>query len=142
MQERFKGFVALVVLIATFILILFSCSIRATIAQSSFVCTPRMVTITVGDGTPGNPQQTYNTELGCVYNVFTSVENLLPVETPVIFSNVNYFSPNGIVKVSGNGKIIGYQITRLIHTQGVLYIIQFDADNKQVRLHPYEFETE
>ena len=123
----------LIVLIA-----LLSLFIPRVSAQS--ICVPRTVTITVGDNTPGNPMQTFTTELGCVENVYQNIDGYESIGTEVIFSNVNYFPINGtITKVSGEGVIVGYQVTKLIQTQGLLYIIEFD-EGKQLRLHPFEFE--
>lgn len=119
-------------------LILFS-NIR--IAHSEDICIPRTIVVTIGDNSPGNPQQTFTTELGCVVNVYQNLDGYEQIGTQVMFSNVNYFPINGsITKVTGNGIIIGYQVTRLIHTQGLLYIIEFD-NGKQLRLHPFEFEV-
>lgn len=108
-------------------------------AQS--ICVPRTITVTIGDNTPGNPMQTFTTELGCVENVYQNIDGYETIGTEVIFSNVNYFPINGaITKVTGSGIIVGYQVTKLIQTQGLLYIIEFD-NGKQLRLHPFEFET-
>ena len=105
------------------------------------ICIPRIVAVTIGDNSPGNPQQAFTTELGCVVNVYQNIDGYEQIGTQVVFSNVNYFPINGsITKVTGNGIIIGYQVTRLIHTQGLLYIIEFD-NGKQLRLHPFEFEV-
>ena len=123
----------LIVLIA-FLVIL----IPRVSAQS--ICVPRTINVTIGDNTPGNPMQTFTTELGCVENVYQNIDGYESIGTEVIFSNVNYFPINGtITKVSGEGVIMGYQVTKLIHTQGLLYIIEFD-NGKQLRLHPFEFE--
>ena len=127
--------------IVLILLFLFVCGFVYKSVKSQSLCVPRMVTVVVGDNTPGNPQITLENELGCVYNVFTQVDGYLPINTAVIFSNARWFAPSGeIQKVSGEGIIIGYQITRLIHTEGIVYIIQFDGSN-QMRLHPFEFET-
>lgn len=115
-------------------------SYRDVSAQTLITCVPRMVTITVGDNTPGNPAITLETELGCVYNIFTDLEGYEPTNTPVIFSDVPYFDKNGQrVTVSGEGYIKGYQLTRLIQSQQLLYIIQFG--DSELRLHPFEFEV-
>lgn len=130
-MKKYTVFVLLIV-------ILFS-AIRTV--HSEDICIPRFVTITIGDNSPGNPQQTFTTELGCVVNVYQNLDGYEAIGTQVMFSNVNYFPINGsITKVTGNGIIIGYQVTRLIHTQGLLYIIEFD-NGKQLRLHPFEFEV-
>lgn len=122
-----------------FVVSLFMFLVKPIAAQVD--CVPRTIVVTIGDNSPGNPMQSFTTELGCVYNIFTSLEGYESVGTEVYFENVNYFPINGaITKVSGTGKIIGYQLTRLIHTQGLLYIIEFD-NGKQLRLHPFEFEV-
>lgn len=128
------------ILLAVVICVICLLSYRDVSAQTLITCVPRMVTITIGDNTPGNPAITLETELGCVYNVFTDLEGYEPINTPVIFSNVPYFDNNGQrVTVSGEGYIKGYQLTRLIQSQQLLYIIQFG--DSELRLHPFEFET-
>lgn len=125
--------------VVLFILIAVS-YVKEAHAQSLITCVPRMVTITIGDNSSGNPAITLESELGCVYNVFTDLEGYEPINTPVIFSNVPYFDSNGQrVTVSGEGYIKGYQLTRLIQSQQLLYIIQFG--DSELRLHPFEFET-
>lgn len=106
------------------------------------ICIPRMITVTIGDNTLGNPQQTFNTELGCVSNVFTDVQGYLPVNTPVNFKDVPYFAIQGAINpISGEGYIIGYQITKLINSTEVLYIITFD-NGKFIRLNENQFEVQ
>lgn len=130
--------IALFVLV---ILLVFACSLYIPRVSAQSICVPRTVSVTIGDNSPGNPMQTFTTELGCVENVFTNIDGYESIGTEVIFSNVNYFPINGtITKVTGEGVIVGYQVTKLIHTQGLLYIIEFD-EGKQLRLHPFEFET-
>lgn len=130
----------LIVLIALLALFIPRVSAQSMVTSVTAICVPRTVVVTIGDNTPGNPMQTFTTELGCVENVYQNIDGYETIGTPVIFSNVNYFPINGaITKVTGSGIIVGYQVTKLIHTQGLLYIIEFD-NGKQLRLHPFEFE--
>lgn len=129
-----------IVLVILLVLLIFACSLYSprVLAQD---CVPRTIVVTIGDNTPGNPMQSFTSELGCVYEVYTNLEGYEPINTEVIFSNVTYRPLNAAhYKVSGEGVIIGYQLTRLEYTQGLLYIISFE-DGKFLRLNPFEFET-
>ena len=123
------------------ILLVFSCSMYIPRVSAQDNCVPRTINITVGDNSPGNPMQTFTTELGCVYEVYTDLEGYESINTEVIFSNVTYRPLNAAYyKVTGEGKIIGYQLTRLTQAQSLLYIIEFE-NGKFLRLNPFEFET-
>jgi len=129
-----------IVIIAWFVV--FFTTLLVSSVKSQSICVPREIVVTIGDNSPGNPMQSFTTELGCVENIYQNIDGYEYIGTPVFFSNVNYHPINGaIIKVTGNGIIVGYQVTKLIHTQGLLYIIEFD-NGKQLRLHPFEFEVD
>lgn len=128
--------------ILVFLLMLFVFLFGIYKANSQSNCIPRMINVTVGDNTLGNSKQTFVTELGCVENVFTDVQGYLAINTPVNFKNVPYFAIQGdISPISGEGYIIGYQITKLINSTEVLYIIVFDT-TKFIRLRENQFEVQ
>lgn len=108
-------------------------------ASAENLCVPRMVTITIGDNSIGNPAQTFTTELGCVYEVFENIGGLVAINTPIHFDHLTHFE---LVDASGDGYIIGYQMTKLINSTEYLYIITYDHATKFVRLKESQFEVQ
>jgi hypothetical protein len=107
--------------------------------QSQNLCVPRMITITIGDNSLGNPAQTFTTELGCIYEVFTDIDGLIPINTPIHFEHLTHFE---LVDYSSDGYIIGYQMTKLINSTEYLYIITYDHATKFVRLQEKQFKVQ
>lgn len=102
-------------------------------------CVPRMITVTIGDNSLGNPAQTFTTELGCVYDVFSDIDGLIPINTPIHFEHLTHFE---LVNASEDGYIIGYQVTKLINSTEYLYIIAYDHATKFVRIKESQFEVQ